>query len=91
MVLLRHKEYNQNMSYQFPPKLDELVKRQMAVGNFDSEDELLMVALRTLEEEQADWAAVEESLKTLDEGEQGLPLDEAFDAIRQRHNIPQDA
>ena len=91
MVLLRHKEYNQNMSYQFPPKLDELVKRQMAVGNFDSEDELLMVALRTLEEEQADWAAVEESLKTLDEGEQGLPLDEAFDAIRQRHNITQDA
>ena len=79
------------MSYPFPPKLDELVKRQMAVGNFESEDELLIVALRSLEDEQADSAAIEESLKTLDQGEEGLSLDESFDTVRKRHNIPQDA
>ena len=86
------------MSYQFPPELDKLVKLQLAAGNFNSEDELLMVALRTLEDEQADWTAVEESLDSLEhreqglgQGEQGVSLEEAFDIVRQRHNIPQDA
>ena len=70
------------MSYQFPPELDQLVKQQMAAGNFASEDELLLSALRALEDEQADWAAIEESLSTLERGEQGVSLDEAFDIIR---------
>ena len=79
------------MSYQFPPELDKLVKQQMAIGSYDSEDDLLLTALRTLEDDRADWAAVEESLNTLGEGEQGVSLQEAFDTVRQRHNIPQDA
>ncbi len=79
------------MSYQFPPELSKLVKQHMAVGEFDSEDDLLLLALRTLEEKEADWIAVEESLSTLDQGEQGVSLQEAFDTVRHRHNIPQDA
>ena len=79
------------MSYPFPPELDKLVKQQLATGEFKSEDELLLTALRTLEVEQSDWAAVEESLKSLDNGEQGVSLEEAFAVVRQRHNIPQAA
>jgi Arc/MetJ-type ribon-helix-helix transcriptional regulator len=79
------------MSYPFPPELDKLVKQQLATGEFKSEDELLLTALRTLEVEQSDWAAIEESLKSLDYGDQGVSLEEAFAVVRQRHNIPQDA
>jgi Arc/MetJ-type ribon-helix-helix transcriptional regulator len=79
------------MSYHFPPELDKLVKQQMRSDVYGSEDELLLAALRTLEDEQADWAAVEESLNTLDRGEQGHSLEDAFEIVRRRHNIPQDA
>ena len=78
------------MSYPFPPELDKLVKQQLATGEFNSEDELLLAALRTLKVKQTDWAAIEESLMSLDYGEQGVSLDEAFAAVRQRQNIPQD-
>jgi hypothetical protein len=63
----------------------------MGSGVYGSEDELLLAALQALENGQADWAAVEESLKTLDEGDQGHSLEDAFDIVRRRHNIPQDA
>ena len=79
------------MSYQFPPEVDEIVKRQMASGTYATEDELLLDALQSLESEQRDWRAVEESLSTLERGEQGVSLNEAFAAIRSKYNVPQDA
>ena len=71
------------MSYHFPPELGELVKRQMESGVYGSEDELLLDALRTLENEQADWAAVGElkdrlSIPVLGNGD----VWEAWDALR---------
>ncbi len=91
VVHLNEKEDIGIMSYHFPPELDKLVKQQMGSGVYGSEDELLLAALRTLEDKQADWAAVEESLNTLDRGEQGHSLEDAFGIVRRRHNIPQDA
>ena len=40
--------------------------------------------------EQEDWAAVSEALDTLEQGEQGLSLEEAFEAVRRNHGIPTD-
>ena len=79
------------MSYHFPPELNALVQRQMAVGVFASEDEFLILAVRSFESQQEDWMAIQRSLDSLDSGEQGLSLEEAFDVVRQRHNIPADA
>lgn len=79
------------MSYQFPPRVDELVKKQLEAGNYTSEDEVLLAALQSLEGEQEDWAAVSEALESLEHGEQGLSLGEAFESVRRKHGIPADA
>lgn len=79
------------MNYQFPPELDALIRQQMSAGEFDSEEEFLLLAVRSFEAQQEDWTAIQQSLNSLDAGEQGLSLDEAFDVVRQRHNIPTDA
>ena len=79
------------MSYHFPPEVDAIVRRQMASGQYASEDQLLLDALRSLECDQQDWRAVQESLHALDRGEQGVSLDEAFASIRSKYDIPQDA
>ncbi len=38
------------MAYQFPPDVEELVRRQMQSGEFASEEEVLREALRVLEQ-----------------------------------------
>lgn len=38
------------MSYGFPPALNQLIQQQMATGHYDSEDELLIDAIRALAE-----------------------------------------
>jgi len=78
------------MSYQFPPELDQLVKRQLASGGFDDEDAVLIAAMRSLEQRQADLAAIREGIDDMEAG-RVRPLRE-FDAdFRTRKNIPQDA
>ena len=79
------------MSYEFPPQVDELLKKQMDKGDYESEDAVLLAALKSLEAEQEDWAAVSEALESLEQGEQGLSLEEAFELVRQKHGIPTDA
>jgi Arc/MetJ-type ribon-helix-helix transcriptional regulator len=80
------------MAYQFPPDLDELVREQMASGNYDSEDDLLRDALLAFSGDgeaivDEDVAALEEALRELDAGDPGVDLDEAFRRIRERHGI----
>jgi hypothetical protein len=36
------------MSYQFPPDVDQLVKEQMGLGQYSSEDDLLCDALKNV-------------------------------------------
>jgi Arc/MetJ-type ribon-helix-helix transcriptional regulator len=79
------------MAYRFPPELAELVEKHLATGEYSSEDEVLLHAMRSLEAQRDDWAAIEKSLTTLEQGDQGVSLNEAFDTIRKGHNIPQDA
>ncbi|MBX9787687.1 MAG: hypothetical protein K2Y37_02125 [Pirellulales bacterium] len=40
------------MTYPFPPDVQQLVREQMALGSFSSEDELLRAALHALEEQR---------------------------------------
>ena len=62
------------MRYQFPPGVDELVQKHLATGHYVSEDEVLRDALQTLDAERQKWAAIEEGLSTLDQGEKRVSL-----------------
>jgi len=78
------------MAYQFPPELDELVKRQLATGQYDSEDDVLIDALRSLQRQKEDLAAIQEGIDDMEAG-RVKPLREFDREFRERKNIPQDA
>jgi Arc/MetJ-type ribon-helix-helix transcriptional regulator len=83
------------MAYQFPPDVEELVKKQMVSGAYSSEDDLLRDALRALNEQKGsvteeDPEVVEGIRRGLEDMKAGRsqPLAQ-FDAeFRTRHNIP---
>lgn len=76
------------MPYPFPPDLQELVGEQMASGKYASEDELLRSALRALAaDDEQDLDAVRESLADWRAGDPGVPLEDAFGAIRAKHRL----
>lgn len=79
------------LRYNFPPDVAALVRNLMAERGYASEDDLLRGALTQLAEfqdEADDWPAIKEALDELEQGVQGLPVDEAFAQLRQRHNLP---
>jgi Arc/MetJ-type ribon-helix-helix transcriptional regulator len=75
------------MPYAFPPDLQALVGEQMASGKYASEDELLRSAILALVEEEQDQDAVREAVDEWRAGDAGVPLDDAFDAVRGRHGL----
>jgi predicted transcriptional regulator len=78
------------MSYQFPLELDRLVKRQLARGEYESEDAVLIAAMRSLELQQQDFAAIREGIEDMEAGRVQSLRD--FDRdFRQKKGIPQDA
>ena len=85
------------MGYQFPRDVEDLVKRQMVSGAFDSEDDLLRQALLALDEQrniviEEDPVAVEGIRRGLVDLKAGRSqqLGE-FDAeFRTRHQFPED-
>jgi Arc/MetJ-type ribon-helix-helix transcriptional regulator len=75
------------MTQQFSPIIRQLIQDKMASGRYGSEEELLVEALRSLEESDEELKAIEEGLSSVDRGEEGVTLDEAFDRLRQKHQI----
>lgn len=78
------------MSYQFPPELDQLVKRQLARGEFGSEDAVLIAAMHSLEQQQEDLAAIRAGVEDMEAG-RVQPLREFDRKFREQKGIPQDA
>lgn len=77
------------MTYQFPPELDELVKRQLDSGQYDTEDAVLIAAMHSLEQQQADLAAIREGIEDMEAG-RVRTLREFDREFRKKKNIPQD-
>ena len=75
------------MVYQFPPDVEERVNEQMASGRYGSPDDVLRDALDALKRDDEDLAAVEEAIAEWRAGDEGVPLDEAFAALRARHGL----
>ena len=76
------------MSQPLSVTVEQLIRNRMASGRYGSEEELLVMALQSLDEIDEEIQAVEEGLASVERGEQGVPLDEAFDRLRQKHSIP---
>jgi Arc/MetJ-type ribon-helix-helix transcriptional regulator len=75
------------MTYRVSPEVARLIESKMASGNYTSTDELLLDALQNLDASDDDEKAIREGLEALDRGEPGVSLDEAFAALRKRHNL----
>jgi len=78
------------MASHYPPVVEELIRQKMASGRYDSEEQLLVEALNLLgddEDEEDDLKAIQEGLESLDRGERGTPLDEAFRELRQKYGL----
>ena len=67
------------MSYPFPAELQQLVQHELATGNYTSEDEVLLNAMRALRERQEalrQWKAeIQSRIDSLDRGE-GIELED---------------
>ena len=76
--------------YQLPADVQEIVKQRLATGKYASEDEVLRDALRALADEDEDVAAVQEAIAGWQAGEMGVPLDLAFDHVREQYRAGDD-
>jgi hypothetical protein len=74
------------MTEPISPAVEKLIRDKMATGRYGSEEELLVEALHALDESDEDLQAIEEGLASLDRGEAGVPLSEAFARLRQKYD-----
>jgi len=72
----------------YSPTLEQLIQARMASGRYASEDELLIDAIRALDDEDEELRALEEGLKDVDSGDEGTELHQAFAELRARNNLP---
>jgi len=73
------------MSYELSPNVERLVRERMATGHYTSEEQLLVEALAALDATDEETRAIEEGLKSVDAGDDGISADEAFTRLRRRH------
>ena len=59
----------------------------MASGKYATEDELLRDALEALDAEAIELEAIQATITEWHAGDPGVPLNDAFDQIRRRHNV----
>ena len=75
------------MNYTFPPDVDTRVKRQLATGSYDCEDDVLRAAMTALEHEHDDLEAIEAGFADMEAGRY-RPFAEIDSEFRRKHNIP---
>ena len=70
------------MPYTIPPDVETLVAHQMSTGRYETEDDVLRSALEALTQQDEDLAAVQAAIDEWQQGDPGVPLDEAVRLIR---------
>jgi putative addiction module CopG family antidote len=73
------------MSHQFSAAVEQLIQQQMASGRYTSEDDLLLSALQLLEDNESDLLAIQEGIDSVDRGEEGVSLDDAFQKLNDKY------
>ena len=71
------------MPFIVPQDVEELVVNQVASGRYRSGDEVLRSALQALAQVDEDLVAIQDSVKEWHQGDDGIPLDDAFKKIRE--------
>ena len=79
------------MPQTLPPDLQDFVDRELATGRYQSAEETVIAGLRLLQRDRQEaLQGIREGLAESERGE-GIPLDEAFDQLRAKHNVPPEA
>ena len=71
------------MPYQLSADIERLVEDRIATGAYSNPEEVLRAALEALQQSDADLAKIEESIDEWHAGDEGLPLNEAFQLIQE--------
>lgn len=76
------------MSYQFSPDVERLLHEQMATGHYNSAEDVLLDALKTLKSRNDDLASI---LAGLDDMQAGRvrPLEEVANEIGRKYGLAQ--
>ncbi len=75
------------MSQPYSAAVEQLLRARMATGRYASEDEVLVEALHSLDESDEELQAIEARLLSIDQGDEGVPLNQAFDHLRTKYQI----
>ena len=76
---------------EFPPEIEELVAKEIASGNFNSEQAVIEHALRMMQRDREEAVlGINTGLEDIAAG-RAQPLDEAFSDIREEYEISEDA
>jgi Arc/MetJ-type ribon-helix-helix transcriptional regulator len=75
------------MIRQYSEAVHRLIRERMASGKYASEEELLRQAFEALDSQDEEDRAIQVGLDSLDAGNPGTPLEEAFERIRNKYNI----
>ena len=74
-----------------PRDLQDFVDRELASGRYRSSEDIVVAGLRLLQRDRQEaLEGIREGLAEMERGE-GIPLNEAFCQIRQRHDVSPDA
>ena len=71
------------MPYQLSADIERLVEDRIATGAYTSVDQVLRAALEALQQSDADLAQIREAVSEWQSGDEGLPLKDAFQLIRE--------
>ena len=69
------------MSYEFPPDIRALVDRNLAIGGYTTDDQVLEAALNALSDYHQTISDLREGMKDYADG-RSQPLEEAFQDVR---------
>ncbi len=76
------------MHHQFSASTDQLIQQMMATGRYASEDELLINALNALDDQEEELRALQDGIDSVDRGDEGVSVEEAFQRLRDKHQVP---
>ena len=71
------------MPFIVPQDVEDLVVNQVASGRYRSGDEVLRSAMQALAQVDEDLVAIQDAVKEWNQGDDGIPLDDAFKKIRE--------
>jgi Arc/MetJ-type ribon-helix-helix transcriptional regulator len=79
------------MPYQFSADIESLVQQQLATGHFATPDDVLRAALTNLQLEENEASAIQQSIDRLDGGGEGSAVADAFQQLRAKFDLADNA